>query len=294
MKLCSYNDGRIGLVTAEGVIDLSELAGVEPGEWPPVGMVRFLAGFDAGAVARFAQGRKAVPLESVRLEAPVRWPNKVIAFPANYHAHVAEMKDAVVSKFKAGGQGFFLKANSSLSGPQDDIVLPPLAGREVHHECELGIVIGKRGRAIGREASAEYIFGFVCLLDMVVRGQEERVMRKSFDTFCPTGPWIVTRDEVPDLSNIRMSLTVNGELRQSASTANLIVDIPEMIAMSSAVMTLEPGDIIATGTPAGVGPVQDGDVLEIRVEGIGSMKLTARRGALGEHSVWSAAKETTR
>lgn len=295
MKIVSFDQNRIGVVIDAGVVDVTDLSGIDSAFWPPVGMVRFIAEFEPlnQCLAEAVASRPAKPLESVRLEAPVRWPNKVIAFPANYNAHIDEMKSGVISKFKANGQGFFLKSNSSISGPNDGIVLPPLDDREIHHECELAIVIGKRGRSIEAARSHEYVFGFSCLLDMVVRGQEERVMRKSYDTFCPMGPWIVTADEVPDFSNITMRLTVNGEERQSACTRDLIVDIPEMISMSSAVMTLEPGDIIATGTPAGVGPVKEGDIVEISIDGIGSMKLPVTRGHVGDHPVWSAAKQRT-
>lgn len=296
MRLVSYGNGRIGALNGESVVDLTDLSGTEADFWPPVGMVRLIAQFDAlqPRIQEAIATRPSRPLGELRLDAPVRWPNKVIAFPANYHEHIDEMgkdgRSGMVSKFKASGQGFFLKANSSLSGPNDAIVLPPLPDREIHHECELGIIIGKRGRAIDPEDSSQFIFGFTCLLDMVVRGAEERVMRKSYDTFCPTGPWITTADEVADMAAINMSLKVNGELRQSASTSNLIVSIPEMIAMASAVMTLEPGDIIATGTPAGVGPVKEGDILEIDIDGVGGMRLPVVRGALGNHPVWSAAK----
>ena len=296
MKLVTFDNGRIGVVSDGRLVDVSDLAAVVPGAWPPVGMVRFIAEFPAlrPALADALRTRTSVALEEVRLEAPVRWPNKVIAFPANYHAHIEEMKDGagsgVISTYKASGQGFFLKANSSLSGPADGIVLPPLDGREIHHECELGIIVGKRGRGIAREDFRDYVFGFTCLLDMVVRGKEERVMRKSYDTFCPTGPWITTADEIEDFNNIGMTLLVNGEERQSAVTRDLIVDIPDMLAMASAVMTLEPGDIIATGTPAGVGPVSEGDVLEIVIDGVGSMKLPVTRGTIGDHPVWNADK----
>jgi 2-keto-4-pentenoate hydratase/2-oxohepta-3-ene-1,7-dioic acid hydratase in catechol pathway len=296
MKLVTFDNGRIGVVSDGRLVDVSDLAAVVPGAWPPVGMVRFIAEFPAlrPALADALRTRTSVALEEVRLEAPVQWPNKVIAFPANYHAHIEEMKhgagSGVISTYKASGQGFFLKANSSLSGPADGIVLPPLDGREIHHECELGIIVGKRGRGIAREDFRDYVFGFTCLLDMVVRGKEERVMRKSYDTFCPIGPWITTADEIADFDAISMRLLVNGEERQSASTRNLIVDIAEMLAMTSAVMTLEPGDIIATGTPAGVGPVSEGDVLEIVIDGVGSMKLPVTRGTIGDHPVWNADK----
>ena len=296
MKLVTFDNGRIGVVSDGRLVDVSDLAAVVPGAWPPVGMVRFIAEFPAlrPALADALRTRTSVALEEVRLEAPVQWPNKVIAFPANYHAHIEEMKhgagSGVISTYKASGQGFFLKANSSLSGPADGIVLPPLDGREIHHECELGIIVGKRGRGIAREDFRDYVFGFTCLLDMVVRGKEERVMRKSYDTFCPTGPWITTADEIEDFNNIGMTLLVNGEERQSAVTRDFIVDIPDMLAMASAVMTLEPGDIIATGTPAGVGPVSEGDVLEIVIDGVGSMKLPVTRGTIGDHPVWNADK----
>jgi 2-keto-4-pentenoate hydratase/2-oxohepta-3-ene-1,7-dioic acid hydratase in catechol pathway len=295
MKLVSFNNGRIGVV-GDGVVDITELSGVDPAFWPPVGMVKLIEAFPTqeAKIRDAIHTAPRIALTDVRLDAPVRWPNKVVAFPANYHAHIDEMRtghgSGLISTFKASGQGFFLKANSSLSGPADPIVLPPLADREIHHECELGIVIGKRGRGIPESASKEYVFGFTCLLDMVVRGKEERVMRKSYDTFCPTGPWITTADEIEDLENISLSLTVNGELRQQASTRDLIVSIPEMIAMSSAVMTLEPGDIIATGTPAGVGPVKAGDVVEISIDGVGKMRLPVIQGDIGNHSVWSTTK----
>ncbi|WP_221885171.1 fumarylacetoacetate hydrolase family protein [Sphingomonas sp. TF3] len=249
-------------------------------------MLRFIANFDRATVeARIASG-PCRPLAEVRLDTPVAWPNKVIAYPANYHAHIEEMKDGLVSTFKTGGQGFFLKANSSLSGPADPIVLPAVVGREVHHECELAIVIGKGGRDIGRADALDHIFGYACLVDVVIRGREERVMRKSFDSFCPVGPWITTADEIADPANIALELHINGALRQSANTRDLIVDIPEMIAMASSVMTLFPGDIIATGTPAGVAPITDGDVLDIAIAGVGAMRLAIVRGTAGAHPVW--------
>jgi 2-keto-4-pentenoate hydratase/2-oxohepta-3-ene-1,7-dioic acid hydratase in catechol pathway len=296
MKLVSFNNGRLGVVSGDGVVDITKLGGVDPAFWPPVGMVKLIEGYaeNEPQIREAMLTGPKVKFSDVRLDAPVRWPNKVVAFPANYHAHIDEMRtesgSGLISRFKASGQGFFLKANSSLSGPADAIVLPPLADREIHHECELGIVVGKRGRGIHPSDSKEYVFGFTCLLDMVVRGKEERVMRKSYDTFCPTGPWITTAEEIADFEDISLSLRVNGELRQEASTRDLIVSIPEMIAMSSAVMTLEPGDIIATGTPAGVGPVKAGDIVEISIDGVGTMRLPVVQGDVGDHSVWSAPK----
>lgn len=291
MKLVSFDGGRIGVVLEDGIVDITALSGVVAGSWPPVGMIRLIADFDGlrDAIAEAVSGGPRLDPAQLRFEAPVQWPNKLIAYPANYQAHIEEQitsKVGLISTFKASGQGFFLKANSSLSGPSDPIVLPALPDRDIHHECELAVVIGKGGRDIPRERAMEHVFGYSCLLDMVVRGREERVMRKSFDTFCPLGPHIVTADEIADHAAIDLELRVNGELRQQASTRDLIVDIPEMIAMASSVMTLYPGDIIASGTPAGVGPVVGGDVVTISISGVGEMSLPVLQGATGAHSVW--------
>lgn len=291
MKLVGFDGGRIGVALEDGIVDITALSGVPAGSWPPVGMIRLIADFDGlrQAIAEAVAGGPRLDPAQLRLEAPVQWPNKLIAYPANYQAHIEEQvtsKVGLISTFKASGQGFFLKANSSLSGPSDPIVLPALPDRDIHHECELAVVIGKGGRGIPRERAMEHVFGYSCLLDMVVRGREERVMRKSFDSFCPLGPHIVTADEIADPAAISLELRVNGELRQQASTRDLIVDIPEMIAMASSVMTLCPGDIIASGTPAGVGPVVGGDVVTISISGVGEMSLPVVQGATGAHSVW--------
>ena len=119
----------------------------------------------------------------------------------------------------------------------------------------------------------DYVFGYSCLLDITIRGKEERVMRKSFDTFTPVGPWITTADEVPDPTDIKMRLWVNAEKRQEASTKDLVVNIPRMIEIASSASTLYPGDLIATGTPAGVGPLRAGDVVTIEVDNVGRMKV---------------------
>ena len=162
----------------------------------------------------------------------------------------------------------------------------------MHQEGELGIVIGLGGRSIAPEDASRHIFGFTCLLDMVVRGKEARGMRKSFDRFCPTGPWIVTADAVQASGRLQLSLRVNGEERQKADTRDLIVGINEMVAMASSVMTLEPGDIIASGTPAGVGPVQPGDVIELTITEVGTLRVAVEAAAEGDHPVWHMDRAT--
>lgn len=288
MKLATFDDNRIGIVVDNHIVDVTSQAGIDPAAWPPIGMVQVIAKFDqlrpAFEAAVGSSPRR--PLAAVTLRTPIQWPNKIAALPSNYDAHIAEMGDRLISTFKASGQGFFLKANSSLSGPAEPIVLPDVPDREVHHECEFAIIIGKGGRDIDVDAAMAHVFGYACLIDMVIRGKEERVMRKAFDSFCPVGPWITTSDEAPSHDQISMSLTINGELRQQADSKALIVDVPNMVAMASSVMTLYPGDIIASGTPAGVGPVRAGDVLEIKVPGIGEMSLRIVQGSTGRHAVW--------
>ena len=249
-------------------------------------MNRLIANFAQyrGKLERAGVAGKGVPLGNVKLLTPVPWPNKIIAYPVNYHEHGIEMG----SSYRANNQGFFFKPPSALSGPADPIVLPVNAGRRIDHECELAVIIAKQGRDIPREKWRDYAFGYSCLIDAVIRGKEERVTRKGFDSFCPVGPWIVTEDEIGDaVSNLRGRLWVNGEIKQDANTRDLILDIPGMIEMAASVMTLYPGDIIATGTPAGVGPIRPGDKVKIEFERVGSMTLDVVQGTTGRNSIFA-------
>jgi 2-keto-4-pentenoate hydratase/2-oxohepta-3-ene-1,7-dioic acid hydratase in catechol pathway len=285
MKIARFDADRIGIVQNENIIDVTEAVHARPGEWPPVAMNRLIAEFAEyrPKLDRATTGRPS-PLGSVRLLTPVPWPNKIVAYPVNYHEHGVEMG----SSYRANNQGFFLKPPSALSGPADAIVLPVNSGRRIDHECELAIVIGKQGRDIRRADWREYVFGYSCLIDAVIRGKEERVTRKGFDTFCPVGPWIVTEDEIGDaVHSLQGRLWVNGELRQDANTRDLVLDIPGMIEIAASVMTLYPGDIIATGTPAGVGPMRHGDTVKIEFERIGSMELKVVQGTTGAHSIFA-------
>jgi 2-keto-4-pentenoate hydratase/2-oxohepta-3-ene-1,7-dioic acid hydratase in catechol pathway len=278
MKIVRYDGGRIGLLQDDLVYDASEFLGDDPAAWPPTGVVQLIAKFDAlkPGLEKLLKGT-GKPLASVRLDAPLVWPHKLLAYPVNYLAHGHEMN----SKNRANINGFFMKSNSSISGPNDPIVLPDVPSREIHHECELGLIIGKRGRHIELADAMDYVFGYCCLIDCTVRGNEERVMRKSYDTFTPIGPAIVTKDEVLDYTNIGMKLWVNDVLKQDANTRDLLVDIPNMITIASSVLTLEPGDLFATGTPAGVGPIKAGDKVRIEIEGVGKMEIPVIQGEGG-------------
>jgi 2-keto-4-pentenoate hydratase/2-oxohepta-3-ene-1,7-dioic acid hydratase in catechol pathway len=292
MKIARFNGGRIGIVIGDTIRDVTEAAGIDPQEWPPVGPLRLIANFAAlrDKLAVAAQAATVIPLGEARLETPVPWPNKVIAYPTNYRDHAAEMS----STTRADLQGYFLKANSSLSGPNDPIEMPDVPGREVHHECEIALVIGKAGRQIPADRAMDYVFGYSCLLDITIRGKEERVMRKSFDTFTPVGPWITTADEIPDPTDIRMRLWVNSEKRQEATSRDLIVDIPQMIVIASSASTLYPGDLIATGTPAGVAAIRPGDRVTIEVDHVGRMSVPVVASKYASSSIFSTPYEFKR
>jgi len=284
MKLVRFNGGRVGVVRGEFIIDVTAAAQIRPNEFPPVGMNRLIADFAAHRSALEAARGVHRPINSVRLQTPVPWPNKLIAFPINFKAHGEEIVNAP-NALKT--RGFFLKAPSALGGAGEPIVLPDLPQHQIHHEGEIGIVIGHKCRHVSRSDALGVVFGYGCALDITVRDMAvDRVLRKSYDTFAPFGPWIITADEVPDPSQLQMKLWVGNELRQNANMHDLLVDIPGMIAMTSAVMTLYPGDIIFGGTPAGIGPIQAGDLVTIEIEQIGRMAIPVIQDRGGANSAF--------
>jgi 2-keto-4-pentenoate hydratase/2-oxohepta-3-ene-1,7-dioic acid hydratase in catechol pathway len=279
MKIARFNAGRIGIVLAGGVVDVTEAAGVSPAEWPPIGPVRMIRDFASKRSAIEAQAKvgSLIPLSEVHFETPIPWPHKLIAIPVNYEAHAIEMSSPAISR----NAGFFMKSSASLIGASDEIILPDLPGREVHHEAELAVIIGTGGRHIPVSKALDHVFGYACLLDMTVRGKQERTIRKSYDTFTPVGPYITTADEVGDPTNLQVTLWINEQVRQDANTRKMFLSVAELIEMCSSVTTLEPGDIIATGTAEGVGPVVAGDFVRISITKVGEMSLRVRQGEGG-------------
>ena len=273
MRIARFDGGRIGVVQGELIFDVTDACGVDPEEWPPMGMVTTIAAFAdlRGAIERAVAAGRGTPLADVRLDTPIPWPHKLLALPANFRAHAAEMSG--VQQLGADEAGFFMKSAGSISGPADPIVLPHRTGRTIHHECEMAIVIGTGGRHIPLADAGRHIFGYACLIDVTLRGDEERVTRKSYDTFCPIGPWITTADEVGETDDVVLRLWVNGELRQQAPAREMVVGIHQAVANCSAVTTLQPGDIIASGTMAGVGPLVPGDRVRIEIDRVGGMTL---------------------
>jgi 2-keto-4-pentenoate hydratase/2-oxohepta-3-ene-1,7-dioic acid hydratase in catechol pathway len=275
MRLVVFDDSRLGLLRDERVVDVSDLVGAGAAEWPPVFLLRAIAGFDGlrPRLEEAGRSRAGVPLGQVQLRAPVVFPNKVIAAPVNYRAHIEEMRPLIKGELHAIEKyGVFLKAPSSVVGPGTTVELP-FPDRRTDHEVELGVVIGRTARDVAAADAMRYVFGYTGVMDITVRGEEDRSTRKSFDTFTPVGPVLVTADEIPDPHGLQLQLWVNGERRQNGNTRDMIWNVPRLIEYASHVMTLYPGDLFSTGTPEGVGPLTPGDEVTLEVERIGRMSV---------------------
>jgi len=280
MKLCRYDDQRVGLVQDGAVLDvtpvLEELGGFG---YPLPRFDPFIASLDRlrPKIEFLAKNAKPIPLDRVKLLAPVANPGKIIAAPVNYAKHLQE---ALADKGIHHGNlvneihkaGMFLKATSAVVGPGEGVKLVH-TDRRNDHEVELALVIGRTAKNVNAAAALDCIAGYCIGLDMTIRGPEERSLRKSPDSYCVLGPWLATPDEVGDPGSLQVSITVNGEPRQDASTSDLILGVAELIAWGSSFYTLHPGDVILTGTPQGVGPVKQGDTMHARIERIGSMQV---------------------
>ncbi|WP_296560636.1 fumarylacetoacetate hydrolase family protein [Pigmentiphaga sp.] len=290
MKIAVFNDYRVGLVEGDSIYDItSAIPGASPA-WPAIFMTRAIADWQS-LRPRVLEARTTatpVPLSSVRLLPPNPCPIQVIAAPANYRKHIAEMGAMAVTRKgrSAREQGFFMKSTASLTGPARGIELPRSVTRRFDHESELAVIIGKTCRNVPRAQALDAVFGYSCLIDVTMRiekdvAEEERVMRKSFETFTPLGPWITTADEIADPQQLSNQLFVNGELRQDANTRDMIVGVAELIELASSVMTLYPGDVLATGTPEGIGPIRAGDKVAIRIDQVGQMEVGVREADAG-------------
>ena len=285
MKLVTFSvrggPPRIGAVVDAGVVDLTA-AGL------PADMVELIALEEHGLsrAQRAIDGAAVIPPGEVRLHAPLRPPNNVMAVGRNYHDHAAEFS---ASGFDASEQQMipqypiiFTKARTSIIGPDDAIVAANDPQSSTDYEGELAVVIGPGGRRIRQDRAYEHVYGYTVLNDVTARDLQKRHVQffigKSVDTFCPMGPALVTRDEVPDIESRWLRTTVDGELRQVSPISALIFDIPTLIATLSETMTLHPGDVIATGTPKGVGIGFDpprylrrGNVVTVEIDGIGTL-----------------------
>ncbi len=273
MKLATYEDNgiRTGIIVGDRIIDTG-LA---------LDMVGIIADWDRlqPQLAAKAAAGGGKPLGEVRLCAPVRRPGKVFAIGLNYADHIAESKMETPTQ-----QLWFSKAVTSVNGPHDPILIAR-HGPYVDYEAELVAVIGKGGRNIAVEDAAAHVFGYCVGNDVTERMWQHSgpqwTLGKSFDTHAPIGPWITTRDEAGDPHALDLGCTVNGEVRQQSNTRHLVFSIWQQIAHLSQAMTLEPGDLIFTGTPAGIGAAMDprvflkpGDVVRCEIAGLGAIEAT--------------------
>jgi 2-keto-4-pentenoate hydratase/2-oxohepta-3-ene-1,7-dioic acid hydratase in catechol pathway len=285
MRLCRFGNDRLGVVEGETVRDITAAFDVLPAYRYPFPTHDVLIANLGKVVARAKEllpCASSVPLASVKLLSPVANPGKIIAAPVNYQKHLDEVKGD--SQLHAGNPahtvtiqnaGLFLKAASSLAGAGEGIaVVKP--DRRTDHEVELVVVIGRPARHVPRADALRYVAGYCIGLDVSIRGSEDRSFRKSPDSYSVLGPWLVTADEIPDPGVLDLQITVNGALRQKSNTRYLILGVPELVELASSFYTLYPGDVIFTGTPEGVSPIQPGDEVSAFVERIGTMDVRVR------------------
>lgn len=280
MRLCRFNEHRLGLVEGGAVLDVSAaLEVMPPARWPFPREDALMRNLDAvrARIATMHDAAESYALGDVDLLAPVGNPGKVVAAPVNYLKHLreAEADPATFAREhvrKIHETGLFLKATSAVVGPSEGVRLRMME-RRTDHEIELAVVIGHVADRVSRAEALRYVAGYTIGLDITLRGPEERSLRKSIDSYCVLGPWLVTAEEVPDPSALALELRVNGEVRQAARTRDLIIDVPGLIELASSFYTLVPGDVILTGTPEGVGPIVPGDRLTATIDAIGTMDV---------------------
>ena len=277
MRLVTFEqEGRLrpGVVQTDStVVDLTSLG------YPNV--LELIGGGSAaiGKIRDFANqpASPRLPLSSVRLRAPIPTPRKLICVGLNYRDHAEETGSEIPNV-----PTIFNKFATAVIGPGDEIVLPKVSNSP-DYEAEFAFVIGKGGRGIAADSWRDHIFGYTIVNDVSARDYQRAttqwLMGKTFDTFAPVGPWIVTADEIKDPHALDISMTINGEVLQSSNTSNLIFKIPDLVSYLSSVFTLEPGDIVSTGTPAGVGAARKpprflraGDECVVKIAGIGELR----------------------
>ncbi len=305
MRLVSYGGRsaeRAGLLVGEEIVDLADSLAAMDVALPAPTVRAFLSMPDWKSLARRVYERDSgarVPLGETRLGAPVPEPSKVLVAGANTRSHLAE--SGSLTRAQPPRRPMFLaKASTAVCGPEDDLVKPPET-EKLDYEVELGVVIGRPIRRISLDEAPSAIAGYTVTNDVSARDVQlaeyeenpfyrTHFLGKSFDCFCPTGPSLVTPDELPAIESIRLRTWVNGELRQDSTVADLYFPVPELISYLSSIMTLLPGDLICTGSPAGVAffrkpPsfLQPGDLVECEAEGIGRL----RNRVVAEHAAES-------
>ena len=280
MKLCRFNADRLGVVAGAAVIDVTPALQVLPKCGYPLPRRDLYIEHLEEVMARAREllpGAPKLPLDAVSLRSPIANPGKIMAAPVNYTKHLQEAREQSAIHHNNRIEeirrvGLFLKATSSLVGAGDGVCIRH-PGRRNDHEAELVVVIGRQASNLSPHSAMACVAGYCSGLDMTTRGPEERSLRKSIDTYSVLGPWLVTADELTNPHELDFSLSVNGEIRQRANTRDLVLGIVDLLVFASSFYTLEPGDVLFTGTPEGVGPVVPGDVIVTEFAGIGRMTV---------------------
>lgn len=280
------NDIKFGLWIDDMVADAGSASEMGLPEGAGVESLLAKGAMALESVETRAVSRRRYPRNEVRLHAPFVRPSKILCLGLNYREHAEEQ-----GKTPPPTPVIFMKPPSSIAGPEDDIVVPPFC-KHIDHEVELAFVIGKRAKNVPKNRARSFIGGYVVLNDVTDRKiQKDEIQNsraKGFDTFCPLGPAFVTANEVPDPGNLQLRLTVDGEMRQEARTTSLIHGIEDILSHLSHGMTLEPGDIVATGTPSGVGVYREpkvflrhGQLVRAEIEGLGALENRIREASEG-------------
>ena len=284
MRLCRFDDNRIGIVQGDSIADVSAIVErLPPLRWPvPHGdlLISHLPELrpELESLARRAQ---RLPLAGRRFLSPVANPAKIIGIGRAYKGHVEEaardpgLHHGVKVATAPDTIRMFIKANTALVGPSEGVTLRFLDRRN-DPELELAVIIGRKASGVPHSRALDIVAGYAIGFDMTLRGPEPPSSRKSIDSYGVLGPWLVTADEFGDPDDVEMTLKVNGEVRQRAATRDLLFPVAAMIENAASFYTLYPGDIILTGTPEGVAPIQPGDVLSAEVSGIGAMTVAIR------------------
>lgn len=285
MRLCRFDRDRLGLVDGDVVRDVTAALDVLPQTRYPLPRYDLLIAHLPEVLSRaraIAPAAAVLNLSDACLLSPVANPGKLVAAPVNYKSHVDEVRGNVALHHNnpaltvtIHSAGVFLKATSSLVGPGEGIAIRK-PDRRTDPEVELAFVIGRHASHVSRVDAMQYVAGYAIGLDVTIRGAEERSLRKSADTYSVLGPWLVTADEIPHPGSLDIELSINGEQRQKSNTSQMMLGVAELIELASSFYTLEPGDVIFTGTPDGVSQIVPGDRLVATIEQIGTMEVQAR------------------
>ena len=283
MRICRFDDNQLGVIHGDRVLNVSQALVVLPSlNWPYPHGDQLISNLDAviSVIRDIRDTAPSKPITEVKLLGPVANPMNIVGAPINYQKHIDEsnIDDGIVSQrpiTNIWDWGMFLKSNSSLVGAGEGVALRFIDNRN-DHEVELAAIIGKEGTNISAENALDHVAGYTIGLDMTTRGKELQSFRKSSDSYSVLGPWMVTKDEIKDPNNLNLAISVNGEERQRSNTNQLVYNIQQCIEYTTTRYTLYPGDIIMTGTPEGVGPVEPGDVMVAEIEQIGRMIVDVR------------------